>query len=132
MNNQKCWYSSTGLEQLKRKQRQGIIEKEDGEFVFVKWDGNKTPNRLSKIFITTDPLAQLIKSEESPYTDIDENTWFSIEKNNVHVIRENRNVEGNYIDSTESVIPLECVVNKIDENILIEAIIKSAESFLKR
>lgn len=82
--------------------------------------------------LLTDPLAQLIKSEESPYTDIDENTWFSIEKNNVHVIRENRNVEGNYIDSTESVIPLECVVNKIDENILIEAIIKSAESFLKR
>lgn len=123
-NEQKCWYSVQGLEQLRRKQRSGVVLGEDEEFMSVLWDGNKTPNKLAKIFVTTDPLVQLIKNdvEESPYIDIDETTWFSIEKGKVHIVREDRKPDGEYLGSETFVVGLEEIVQKVDENTLIEIV----------
>lgn len=112
-NNQtkeRCWYSAEGLSKLNRQQREGVIVNTTKRGLYiVQWNDNKTPNRLAKRFITTDPLAMLLRNKQKvesgtkPIT-IDESTWYYKEGGGITLVKEFRDVEGNYLETKQTFI----------------------------
>lgn len=105
-NNKKCWYSIEGLKILNRKQREGVIIKESNNSYHVIWTGNKTPNVLAKIFISTDPLSVLVKGSDEddmlpgkPIT-INEHAWFYIEEKKIILCEEVKDENGEWKETT--------------------------------